>query len=77
VITPSLPTFASPCEQEARVTAEQEARVGSESEIANFQEIGKEQLKSATTSPTFLVTVVRQTVETRKQNKGLVQSNGS
>ena len=75
-------------EQEARVTAEQEARVGaeqaarakaeeetlvnSESEIANFQEIGKEQLKSATTSPTFLATgfqaITAETIEYSKKS---------
>ena len=59
-------------EQEARVTAEQEARVGSESEIANFQGIGKEQLKSATTSPIFLVTgfqaITAETIEYSKKS---------
>ena len=67
-------------EQEAQVRAvkedlaraEQEARVDSESEIANFQEIGKEQLKSATTSPTFLATgfqaITAETIEYSKKS---------
>ena len=52
--------------------AQQEARVDSESEIANFQEIGKEQLKSATTSPTFLATgfqaITAETIEYSKKS---------
>ena len=59
-------------EEEARVTAEQEVRVGSENEIANFQEIGNEQLKSATTSPTFLATgfqaITAETIEYSKKS---------
>jgi len=59
-------------EQEARVRAQQETRVDSESEIANFQEIGKEQLKSATTSPTFLTTgfqaITAETIEYSKKS---------
>ena len=59
-------------EQEAQVKAEQEARVGSESEIANFQGIGKEQLKSATTSPIFVVTgfqaITAETIEYSKKS---------
>ena len=47
-------------------------RVGSESEIANFQGIGKEQLKSATTSPIFLVTgfqaITAETIEYSKKS---------
>jgi hypothetical protein len=64
-------------EAEARVTAEQEARVVSESEIANFQELGNEQLKSATTSPTFLATGFRAiTAETIEYSKKSLE-NGS
>jgi hypothetical protein len=52
--------------------AQQAARVDSESEIANFQEIGKEQLKSATTSPTFLTTgfqaITAETIEYSKKS---------
>ena len=52
--------------------AKQEARVDSESEIANFQEIGKEQLKSATTSPTFFATgfqaITAETIEYSKKS---------
>jgi len=52
--------------------AQQAARVDSESEIANFQEIGKEQLNSATTSPTFLVTgfqaITAETIEYSKKS---------
>jgi TolA protein len=52
--------------------AQQETRVDSESEIANFQEIGKEQLKSATTSPTFLTTgfqaITAETIEYSKKS---------
>jgi hypothetical protein len=63
-------------EQEAQkedlARAQQEARVDSESEIANFQEIGKEQLKSATTSPTFLTTgfqaITAETIEYSKKS---------
>src|SRR5208337_73003 len=67
-------------EQEARVRAEKEdlaraqqaARVDSESEIANFQEIGKEQLESATTSPTFFATgfqaITAETIEYSKKS---------
>jgi TolA protein len=67
-------------EQEAQVRAakedlaraQQEARVDSESEIANFQGIGKEQLKSATTSPTFLATgfqaITAETIEYSKKS---------
>ena len=56
----------------ARGSSQGRARawVGSESEIANFQGIGKEQLKSATTSPIFLVTgfqaITAETIEYRK-----------
>ena len=57
--------------------AQQEARVNSESEIANFQEIGKEQLKSATTSPTFLAAGFQAiTVETIEYSKKSLE-NGS
>lgn len=42
--------------EEARAKAEQEARVKAEDEIANFQELGKEQLESAATAATFLPT---------------------
>ena len=64
-------------EEEARVTAEQEVRVGSENEIANFQEIGNEQLKSATTSPTFLATGFQAiTAETIEYSKKALE-NGS
>ena len=59
-------------EQVARAKAEQAARVDSESEIANFQEIGKEQLNSATTSPTFLTTgfqaITAETIEYSKKS---------
>jgi hypothetical protein len=63
-------------EQEAQkedlARAQQEARVDSESEIANFQEIGKEQLKSATTSPTFFATgfqaITAETIEYSKKS---------
>ena len=59
-------------EQEARVGAEQAAQVDFESEIANFQEIGKEQLKSATTSPTFFATgfqaITAETIEYSKKS---------
>ena len=59
-------------EQVARAKAEQEAQVDSESEIANFQEIGKEQLESATTSPTFLATgfqaITAETIEYSKKS---------
>ena len=52
--------------------AQQAALVDSESEIANFQEIGKEQLNSATTSPTFLVTgfqaITAETIEYSKKS---------
>jgi hypothetical protein len=52
--------------------AQQETRVDSESEIANFQEIGKEQLKSATTSPTFFATgfqaITAETIEYSKKS---------
>ena len=52
--------------------AQQAARVDSESEIANFQEIGKEQLNSATTSPTFLATgfqaITAETIEYSKKS---------
>ena len=52
--------------------AKQEARVDSESEIANFQEIGKEQLESATTSPTFFATgfqaITAETIEYSKKS---------
>jgi len=52
--------------------AQQAARVDSESEIANFQEIGKEQLNSATTSPTFFVTgfqaITAETIEYSKKS---------
>ena len=52
--------------------AQQAARVDSESEIANFQEIGKEQLESATTSPTFLATgfqaITAETIEYSKKS---------
>jgi hypothetical protein len=52
--------------------AQQAAPVDSESKIANFQEIGKEQLKSATTSPTFLVTgfqaITAETIEYSKKS---------
>jgi membrane protein involved in colicin uptake len=52
--------------------AQQAAPVDSESEIANFQEIGKEQLKSATTSPTFLATgfqaITAETIEYSKKS---------
>jgi hypothetical protein len=52
--------------------AQQVARVDSESEIANFQEIGKEQLNSATTSPTFFVTgfqaITAETIEYSKKS---------
>ena len=56
----------------SRVAAEQEVRVDCENEIANFQEIGNEQLKSATTSPTFLVTgfqsITAETIEYSKKS---------
>ena len=63
-------------EQEAQkedlARAQKEARVNSESEIANFQEIGKEQLKSATTSPTFFATgfqaITAETIEYSKKS---------
>ena len=67
-------------DQEAQVSAvkedlaraEQEARVDSESEISNFQEIGKEQLKSATTSPAFFATgfqaITAETIEYSKKS---------
>ena len=66
-------------DQEAQVRAvkdlaraQQAARVDSESEIANFQEIGKEQLKSATTSPAFLTTgfqaITAETIEYSKKS---------
>ena len=52
--------------------AQQAALVDSESEIANFQEIGKEQLESATTSPTFLATgfqaITAETIEYSKKS---------
>jgi hypothetical protein len=52
--------------------AQQAAQVDSKSEIANFQEIGKEQLKSATTSPTFLATgfqaITAETIEYSKKS---------
>ena len=52
--------------------AKQEDRVDSESEIANFQEIGKEQLESATTSPTFFATgfqaITAETIEYSKKS---------
>ena len=52
--------------------AQQAAQVDSKSEIANFQEIGKEQLNSATTSPTFLVTgfqaITAETIEYSKKS---------
>ena len=52
--------------------AQQAALVDSESEIANFQEIGKEQLNSATTSPTFLATgfqaITAETIEYSKKS---------
>jgi hypothetical protein len=52
--------------------AQQEARVDSESEIANFQELGNEQIKSATTSPTFLATgfqaITAETIEYSKKS---------
>ena len=52
--------------------AQQETRVDFESEIANFQEIGKEQLKSATTSPTFFATgfqaITAETIEYSKKS---------
>src|SRR5208337_1445568 len=52
--------------------AQQAARVDSESEIANFQEIGKEQLESATTSPTFFATgfqaITAETIEYSKKS---------
>ena len=52
--------------------AQQAARVDSESEIANFQEIGKEQLESATTSPTFLAmgfqAITAETIEYSKKS---------
>ena len=52
--------------------AQQAALVDSESEIANFQEIGKEQLESATTSPTFFATgfqaITAETIEYSKKS---------
>ena len=52
--------------------AKQEDRIDSESEIANFQEIGKEQLESATTSPTFFATgfqaITAETIEYSKKS---------
>ena len=52
--------------------AKQEDRVDSESEIANFQKNGKEQLESATTSPTFLATgfqaITAETIEYSKKS---------
>ena len=52
--------------------AQQAALVDSESEIANFQEIGKEQLESATISPTFLATgfqaITAETIEYSKKS---------
>jgi hypothetical protein len=52
--------------------AQQAAPVDSESEIANFQEIGKEQLESATTSPTFFATgfqaITAETIEYSKKS---------
>jgi hypothetical protein len=66
-------------DQEAQVRAvkdlaraQQAAQADSKSEIANFQEIGKEQLKSATTSPTFLATgfqaITAETIEYSKKS---------
>ena len=52
--------------------AQQAAPVDSESEIANFQEIGKEQLELATTSPTFFATgfqaITAETIEYSKKS---------
>ena len=65
-------------QQEAQVKAEEEARVGSESEIANFQETGKEQLKSAITSPTFLATGFRAiTAETIEYSKKSLENRSA
>ncbi len=53
------------------------ARAVSESEIANFQELGNEQLKSATTSSTFPATGLRAiTAETIEYSKKSLE-NGS
>ena len=58
--------------KEDLASAKQEDRIDSESEIANFQEIGKEQLESATTSPTFFATgfqaITAETIEYSKKS---------
>ena len=58
--------------KEDLASAKQEDRIDSESEIANFQEIGKEQLESATTSPTFFATgfqaITAETIEFSKKS---------